>query len=286
LSTPTPPTVSRARAVVSEQLRRNDRDRFIADLFAPEEPRRHLNALHAFDAEVARIRFAVSEPTLGEIRLQWWRDAIANRDAGGNPLAVALLNTIEVLALPVPAFLALLNARIFDLYNDPMPTVADFEGYAGETSSVLFQFAVIALGHGNESTAADAAGHAGVVTTLAASLHRFAADAERRQMFLPRDRFEAHGAEVEAVFNRQARPAVMAGLYEFRELARDHLGKAKRVIAALPRSALPAFLPLAVVGPRLARVEKTAGDPFAASHDLPRWRRQWLIWRAARRGLR
>ena len=124
-------------------VRERDRDRFIADLFAPEPVRKHLHALHAFDLEIARIRFVVSEAALGEIRMQWWRDAIANNAGGGNPLAEALLETIDKFALPRTAFDALLTARIFDLYNDPMPTMADFEGYAGETSSAMVQLGAI-----------------------------------------------------------------------------------------------------------------------------------------------
>ena len=79
------------------RAQRLDRDRYLADLFAPARGAPHLFALHAFNAEVARVRDAVSEPTLGEIRLQWWRDAIASGDGGGNPVAAALIETIATL---------------------------------------------------------------------------------------------------------------------------------------------------------------------------------------------
>ena len=58
---------------------RADRDRYLADLFAPEAARPHLFALHAFNARLRGSATASSEPTLGEIRLQWWRDALARR---------------------------------------------------------------------------------------------------------------------------------------------------------------------------------------------------------------
>jgi phytoene synthase len=44
---------------------------------------------------------------------------------------------------------------------------------------------------------------------------------------------------------------------------------------------MAAFLPAALVGPMLKRLERSAVGPFA-SRPLPQWRRQWLIWRAAR----
>jgi len=269
----------------ADQLRLRDRDRFIADLFAPEDARRHLVAIHAFDAEIARVRFVVSEPALGEIRLQWWRDAIANRDSGGNPLAEALLGSIEALALPVPAFLALLDARIFDLYNDPMPSVADFEGYAGETHSVLFQFAALALGAGDGAALADASGHGGVAQALAAALRRFGADAKRRQLFLPRDVFEGHNVSPDDIFAGRVTPELRAALAEIRGIAGDHLRRAKAAVALLPKPALPAFLPLALVASDLGRLAKRTQSPFDPPRELPGWRRQLLIWRAARRGL-
>ena len=58
----------------AELVRRQDPDRFFADLFAPAAARPHLFALHAFNVEVGRIRETVSQPLPGEIRLQWWRD--------------------------------------------------------------------------------------------------------------------------------------------------------------------------------------------------------------------
>jgi phytoene synthase len=268
----------------AEQLRLLDRDRYVCDLFAPEPPRRHLFALHAFDAEIARLRFIVSEPTLGEIRLQWWRDALAKREAGGNPLAAALLQSIGEQDWPVPAFLALLDARIFDLYNDPMPSTADFEGYAGETSSVLFQFGAMALG-GNHAALADAAGHAGVASALTAALRRFGADAGRHRLFLPRDRFDQHGVDIKDIFAARPSLGLSAALADLRALARDHLAKAKAAAASMGPAVAPAFLPLALIGPELARLDKRQ-DRLAPPVELPRWRRQWLVWRAARRGLR
>ncbi len=266
------------------QLRLQDRDRFIADLFAPESARRHLFALHAFDAEIARIRFVVSESALGEIRLQWWRDALANRDPGGNPLAEALLRSIEAEGWPVPAFLALLDARVFDLYNDPMPSLADFEGYAGETASMLFQFAAMALGAAGPAVA-EAAGHGGVAWSLTAALGRFAADAGRHQLFLPRDRLEDRGVDIEDVFALRPSPQLVSAMADLRQVAAGHFAKAKTAAASLPASARPAFLPLALAESDLARLDRTATDPFAHPPASPRWRRQWLIWRAARRGL-
>ena len=59
-----------------------DRDRYLADLFAPADARPHLFALHAFNVEIARVRGKVSEPMPGEIRLQWWREHLRGEHGG------------------------------------------------------------------------------------------------------------------------------------------------------------------------------------------------------------
>ena len=57
--------------------RSGDPDRALAALFAPRETRADLLALYAFNVELARIAEQVTEPELGAIRLQWWREALA-----------------------------------------------------------------------------------------------------------------------------------------------------------------------------------------------------------------
>ena len=77
-------------------VRAADKDRFLAALFAPAALRRHLHALYAFNSEIARVRDAAREVLPGEIRLQWWRDALVGQARGevnANPIAAALLDT-------------------------------------------------------------------------------------------------------------------------------------------------------------------------------------------------
>src|ERR1700730_14478031 len=62
---------------VAALVRRHDRDRFQTVLFARGARPQALFALYAFNYEIARVRESVTEPMLGQIRLQWWREAIA-----------------------------------------------------------------------------------------------------------------------------------------------------------------------------------------------------------------
>jgi phytoene synthase len=264
-------------------VRTADPDRYIADLFAPAPLRKHLFALHAFNAEVARVREVVSDPKLGEIRLQWWRDAIANGAAGGHPIATALNQTIAEFSLPVDAFVRLLDARIFDLYDDPMPTLNDLEGYAGDTSSSLIQLAAIVLAGGQDPGTAEAAGHAGVAYALTGIMRALPIHARRGQLYLPQAMIAARALDPEALLAGRMTPALRALLADLRTIARQHLAEAERDIADLAPPVNAAFLPLKLVKPYLERMDRADYDPFSGAVELAPWRRQWILWRAARR---
>lgn len=276
-----------AFAFCAEEVRRHDRERFLADLFAPEPARRHLFALHAFNLEIARVRELVSSPMPGEIRLQWWRDVLAGKaagDAAGNPVAAAIIETLSLNALPAPALDRLIEARIFDLYNDPMPSLADLEGYAGETNSVLIQCAAMILAGGRDPGTADAAGHAGVALAIVGLLRALPLHAGRQQLYLPGDMMKTSGVSAEDIFSGRTTPALRTLLAELRTVARGHLAEARRRLGSVDRALLPAFLPLALVEPLLARMERGGYDPLKDLVELAPWRSQWLLWRAARRG--
>ena len=68
---------------VAAIVRRHDRDRFQTALFAPAARREALFALYAFNYEIARVRESVTQPMLGHIRLEWWRENIAAAFDGG-----------------------------------------------------------------------------------------------------------------------------------------------------------------------------------------------------------
>ena len=79
-------------------VRAADKDRYLAALFVPAAARPHVFVLYAFNAELAAVRERAREPLAGEVRLQWWREAIEGSrggEAAANPVAAALLDTIE-----------------------------------------------------------------------------------------------------------------------------------------------------------------------------------------------
>jgi phytoene synthase len=257
-------------------VRRADRDRYLATLFAPPEHRNALFALYAFNCEIARVREAAREPMPGEIRLQWWREALAGTresEATAHPVAAALRDTLARYRLSPEPLAALIDARAFDLYDEPMASFDELTDYGTRTEGAVFGLACAILGAGGQMAgplvmnAASASIIAGVLDSLA-----------RRQLFLPADLLREHGIGREMIVAEEASGQLSAALAQLRTRARGHLELA--AAQPVPAQIVPALLPAALIGPTL-RCQERASNPVHVT-PLPPWRRQWLIWRAAR----
>ena len=269
-------------------VRMADKDRFVAALFAPAEHRGALYALYAFNIEIARVREIIREPLAGEIRLQWWSDAIAGRaagDAAANPVAAALLAAMARYRLPGELLTGLIAARRFDLYNDPMRELADFNDYASATSSAVIELSARILETDEVPALGRLALHAGLGYAIAGLLQAFPIHAGRGQLYLPLEVLERHGVELKEFAAKQATPGLRAAFAEMGRQARAHLAQAARLAEGMPEAVLPALLPVALARPLLDRMEREDYDPFAPVGIAP-WRRQWRLWRAARRPTR
>ena len=260
---------------LSSFLRDADRDRYFASLLLKDEPRTAIQALYAFSADVASIRDRAREPAAGEIRLQWWVDGLKGEGYGNvrqNPLAAALLDAMARYNLPAVPLLRLLASRRFDLYQDPMPDTQSFEGYAGETVSVLYQLAAMILNGGEEIETGDAAGHLGVAHALTGHLRAFGCNASQGRLFLPWNIFAANGVAEGELFIGAETEGLLAALAQIADLAADHLAKGRTAIAALPKPLRPAFAPLALLDAQLKQLSRH-NQPFAAPLDLADWRK-------------
>ena len=264
-------------------VRAADRDRYLATLFAPGGHRDALFALYAFNVEVARVRDLAREPMPGEIRLQWWREVLAGGregEAAAHPVAAALRETLARYGMASDRLIALIDARAFDLYDEPMATVTDLEIYAIKTQSALFAMAAEMLGAAGapaELLTLDL----GIAYSIAGILHGLARHASRRQLYVPLDVLERHQVSRDGIFAGQADEALRAAIAEMRTLARRHLAMAQAQLKSAPAEILPALLPAALIAPALRRMERPDYQPFRFEPAAP-WRRQWQLWRAAR----
>ncbi|TPK98090.1 phytoene/squalene synthase family protein [Mesorhizobium sp. B2-4-12] len=267
-------------------VRATDRDRYLSALYAPADKRNALFSLYAFNAEIASVRDRIHEPLPGEVRLQWWRDVIAaGGEAGaGHPVAEALNATIAAFKLPKLAFENMLEARIFDLYDDPMPSRTDLEGYCGETAAALIQLAAMVLDPVEAPRFAELAGRAGCAQAMTGLLLLLPLHRKRGQCFIPVDILAAAGSSPEEFVAGDGGPGAQRAVAAMRALAREHLSAFEQGAAALPVSLRPAFLPLVLSRAYLDKMEGLRRSPLDGVVRLSALRRHWLLLRRASRG--
>ncbi len=229
------------------------------------------------------MREQVSQPLPGEMRLQWWTDMLAGAGHGGiegNPVAAELQLAIQNWHLPVERLSRLIDEHQFDLYNDPMPTMAALESYINDTSSALFS-----LGAGIAGAQSDwiehLARHAGLAQGMAQLMAALPRDASRRQLFVPLQVLQQHGSGMEEVFAGKQTAKLRAVLDQLIGESLGHLKTAFALLASVPPQVRPVFLPLALVARDLTRMSRADSDPFVLQ-VTSRLRTLWTLWRAAR----
>jgi phytoene synthase len=227
----------------------------------------------------------------GEIRLQWWTDMLAGQGrhqdqdqdhggAEGNPVAAELLRAIVAFRLPIEPLSRLIEEHQFDLYNDPMPTLAALEGYVTDTSSALFALAARVAGPASMEVE-HLARHAGLAQGFMDVIAALPRAASRRQMFLPLQLLESHGGAPEEVFSGRQTPRTRAALDQLIGEARDHLDTALSLLADVAPRQRPVFLPLSLLRRDLDRMSRADADPFAPE-IRSRLSILWTLWRASR----
>jgi len=133
-----------------QQLKSVDPDRVRAAVFADKAGRERLQLLYAFHYELAKVPELVSEPMIGQIRYQWWRDAVAeiyeSKPVRQHEIATPL--TDMLLEYEVPRFWVdrLIDGRERDLDPRPFANLEEAKDYCRQTSGVLMQIAVKLLG--------------------------------------------------------------------------------------------------------------------------------------------
>lgn len=243
-------------------------------------------ALYALNIEIARIRDVVSQPALGEIRLQWWLDAIDLIYAGdtpAHPVTEALAPAIERGNLSKASLHNMIEARRFDLFDDPMPSLNDLEGYLGETSAALLQMTALMLDRDKAQGCSDAAGLAGVATGIAGLLRLLPTHRRRGQCYLPADILRKHGLAAVDLIAGQPEQALSEALRETRDVARKRLEQARAQRTTIAPEVFPAFLPASLTEIYLDRLSELGAAALRRAPDISQLRRQWRLYWCARR---
>lgn len=136
-------------AACAAMVEKGDPDRFLATMTASAQARARLFALYAFNLEIARAPWVSSEPMIGQMRLQFWRDTLAEiadgAPARAHEVAAPLAAVVRETGLGVERLDAMVIARWVDLDRTPFESAAALGDYLGATSGNLMVVSVAAL---------------------------------------------------------------------------------------------------------------------------------------------
>jgi len=259
-----------------DQVRRYDNDRYLMALHAPASRRDALFALYAFNVEVAKTREAVSEPMIGQIRLQWWRDAIEQAYSGSvrdHAVLRPLAQAIEQYGLTRGYFDNLLDAREFDLTDEPPATIDELRTYAEGTTSTLIRLALEILDH-RTGAAQEAAQGIGIAWGLTGLLRAVVFHARGKRQYLPAHSMREAKADPDDLFELRGSAPLTDVAREVADAARQALRSGRLHRRGVPRAAIPALLPGTLAEMYLRRMARLDHDLFAQPIEISQPARQ------------
>jgi len=255
-----------------ELVRQYDHDRFLTAIFAPATARENLFALYAFNIEIAKVAEVVSEPLIGHMRLQWWRDTL-DRLYAGEPVAHAVAQPLGVAiaagGLDRGAFDTLIEAREFDIDRAAPVDFAALKTYAQGTGAPLLALALKAAGAG-WAAAVEASRSIGTAWSLTGLLRAVPFHARQRRLYLPEDMLAAHAVRIQGLLDLKPAPSLPGLIREIGLEARALLGAASTAIENTPKATRSPALIASLARYHLTDLEKSGWDPFALERRRPR----------------
>ncbi|NKB45623.1 MAG: hypothetical protein GKS03_15235 [Alphaproteobacteria bacterium] len=279
---PTDTTLSYA----ADLVKRYDRDRFLTALFAPKGAREPLMTLYAFNVEITRIRETVTEPMIGQMRLQWWRDVLTAISEGdgppkGHPVAEPLAALIELRSLQLDPFLAILDAREQDLAEEPPATLIDLVSYCRGSSAGLAVLGLNVLGITDEVSCktAESIATAWALTGTARAARYLALSG---RSMLPADAMARQGLALQDLQNPESAKPSADIVSDICNAACDHLAAARENRNAVDLKGLPVLLIGTLTDSylrTLARAQYQIFDPQVIRQRPAVARLWWNNWR-------
>ena len=261
-------------SAVAKTARQGDPARFEAAMFADPARREDLFALIALNVELSRIPDSVSEPMLGEIRLQWWDDAIHALFEGGrvegHEVIEALAKAVNDGRLSRERLIDLIDARRLVLSDASMGEAETLARLIDQTGGALAALQIGALGGDEQAqTIAAQAGWAEGAGRLIGALPAMIGE----------------GAIDEEAVRTGAAPPKLASLVT--TLATDALTKlaaARQSCAAIPRKARTPLLSVRPAERRLRAVLKPGANLFLDDGAVSPFRERFSLFKRALTG--
>mgnify|MGYP000020275028 CR=1 FL=1 len=250
-------------SLIAEEVRQYDYDRWLCSLFAPFEIREHLFAFLAFNIELSRIRETVSEPMLGDIRLQWWREALSGlerRSPKSHPVIEALDFANRQKPIDFSLMQSMVDVRAKDLDPTPISSIDELMAYADGTGGSLHRL-MASLLELESSEGLDAAGQAGRAFALAGIVRAIPFHFRHDLVLIPIELMEEVSVTRNTVFQEEHRKSFFRIVERMTERAGMELQKARKQARAAGPAVKPVSLINGITGLYLRRLKAAAYDP-------------------------
>ncbi len=251
-------------------------------LFLPAERRRAITAVYAYCREVDDAVDEVSDPSVAEAKLQWWRGEVAalfDRQPT-HPVTRALLPFIDgPLGITRERLLAILEGMEMDLRQNRYLDFAALKRYAHLVAGVVGEISAAVFGYSDPRTL-EFAGRLGLALQLINVIRDVGDDARRGRVYLPLDELQRFGVRT---------ADLLAGRYVdgFVPLMRFQAERARasyrEAMALLPpadrRAQRPGLIMGAIYATLLDEIER---ENFQVLHQrvaLTPLRKLWIAWR-------
>jgi phytoene synthase len=250
----------------SSQVKKYDYYRYLCCLLSPSNLQERFFAVYAFNSEIAKIKEVVSEPMVGHIRLQWWRDAIDEIYDGipvkhNHEIVHALYKVICAVDIDKELFERLLDAREADIEFTAPETLDNLKNYAIGTCSNLFLL-LLAACEIDDKHAAEAAHYGGIAYALTGIMRAMRHNAQHGMVMLPLDLMERFGISEDDVTDGKNLEKTYAITKIICENVSENLRQYRLAIKQAPKSTAHVFLPISIIEVFLNRIEKNNYDLF------------------------
>jgi len=266
------------------EVRVNDPERYLISLFAADEDRGALHALYAFNLELAKVATIVSEPLLGQVRLQWWRESIAGIYDGSprhHEVVLALAEAVKDRDLPRDMFETMITGREVELEAGPPETVADLEAYLRSTAGELVALGLRAVGAGEGDDLIDAGRSVGIASGYMTILRALRSQRGRQRPLVPAEVLARHGVAPEDVAQGRVAAGLSKAVEELAHQARTHLAEARRKAGRPKRRHMAPLLTGALLPSYLGSLKSAGYDLGTANFERGSLGRTLRVYRNA-----
>ncbi|KAJ7360473.1 NADH dehydrogenase (ubiquinone) complex I, assembly factor 6 [Desmophyllum pertusum] len=257
-------TTQSASQYCNNLVRNLDYENYLCVLLLPKSSRTSVFAVRAFNVELARIQDAVSDQTIGRMRLQFWRDSLENTYQGNPPqqsVALELAEAITKHKLAKGWFSRLIDARERNLDNRPHETTNALEEHGENTVSSVLYLILECLGV-KDVQADHAASHLGKAIAVVTLLRSTPFHGSKGKVYIPNNIMIKHGVSQEDIIRGRTTQPVKDVAYDLASLAHSHLSTAQSLMSKAPKAASRAFLPVVSCKAYLTKIQKADFNIF------------------------